>query len=73
MATTGKTVTQSGLRLPLTIELVFEWVYRIEERLGMMAEDRKPKDSQIDAAEAEANDWLAGELRYKEIESEFDF
>jgi NOL1/NOP2/fmu family ribosome biogenesis protein len=52
---------------------VFEWWHRFQTRLGMMAEDRVPSPAQIELAEAEANEWLAGEMAYVEVDRELSF
>ncbi len=49
-------------QVKLTNEDVVEWQYRFHERLGMLAEDRRPTQKQIDLATSEANDWLTMEL-----------
>lgn len=56
--------------IKLDCELVAEWAYRVGERLGIVAEGRKPKESQIASAEAEANAWLNEELTFREIDKE---
>ena len=64
---------RSGLQGPvlkLTSTLVIEWRYRVLERLGILCEDRVPKPDQLALAEAEANEWLATEMAYDEVERE---
>jgi len=59
-----------GPVLKLTSTLVIEWRYRVLERLGILCEDRVPKPDQLALAEAEANEWLAAEMAYNEVERE---
>lgn len=55
-------------RINLTNELLLEWCYRCQERLGMICEDRHPIDWQLKLAEAEANDWITQELAFQEVD-----
>lgn len=58
------------MKLNLTWELAQEWAYRVWERCSIMCEGRKPSPAIKALAEQEANEWLAEELTYKEIDAE---
>ena len=56
------------MALQLTVDLVYEWCYRHQERVGMMCEDRIPTQRIRDVATAEANEWLSSELVFDEVD-----
>ena len=54
----------------LTWGLAQEWAYRVLERTAIICEGRIPSPAIMRWAEKEANEWLAEELAYKEIDAE---
>ena len=60
-------------RLNLTHDLVYEGWHRLQERIGMMCEDRIPTPAIIQTAEREANEWLSQELAFAEVDRELSF
>lgn len=50
--------------------MVLEWAYRYAERCALLCEDRAPSPEKQLMAEADANQWLAGELAQHEVDAE---
>ncbi len=48
-------------------EIRAEWMYRKEERLGHLCEDREPTQSQLDIAITEADQWLRDWRRQEQM------
>lgn len=57
----------------LTWSLAQEWAYRVQERIGMMCENRIPTPAIVALAENEANEWLSEELAFAEVDRELAF
>jgi len=53
-------------------DLAIEHRYRIEERLGILCEDREPTEEQYQLARREADQWWDEWERRKQIENERD-
>ncbi len=59
-------MTKTAMAVKLTDDLVTEWQYRFAERIGMLCEDRRANQHQVDMATDEANEWLTAELTGQE-------